>query len=314
MNIPLAIRRKSLFVLLVLTLASALISATMTAPFPESIPLPVGFQPEGIAAGNGNTVFVGSIPTGDIYRIDLITGQAEPFITDESGPVAIGLKYDSRSGLLFVAGGPTGKAFIYDTDTGTLFSEIQLTTAQPTFINDVVITRQAAYFTDSMQPVLYVVPLTANGTPDLSGVYEIPLDSDFEFIPGAFNANGIEAAPNGKLLIVVNSTTGDLYTVDPATGDATLIDLGGGDVQRGDGILLQGKTLYVVQNTLNQVAVVELSNDFRSGEIVDVITSSLFRVPTTIAAVGNKLYAVNARFGTPSPATIDYDVVRVPSE
>jgi sugar lactone lactonase YvrE len=159
-----------------------------------------------------------------------------------------------------------------------------------------------------------VVPLTANGTPDLTAVHEIPLDSDFEFIPGAFNANGIEAVPNGKLLIVVNSTTGDLYTVDPATGDATLIALSGGDVQRGDGILLQGKTLYVVQNALNQVAVVELSNDFSSGEIVDVITSSLFRVPTTIAAVGNKLYAVNARFGTPSPSTIDYDVVRVPSE
>src|SRR5688572_92631 len=109
MNVSPAFRRKYLFVLLVVTLASALIGATMTAPFPESIPLQAGFQPKGIASENGNTLFVSSIPTGDIYRIDLITGQAEPFITDESGPVAIGLKYDSRSGLLFVAGGPTGK-------------------------------------------------------------------------------------------------------------------------------------------------------------------------------------------------------------
>jgi sugar lactone lactonase YvrE len=314
MNIPLAIRRKSLFVLLVVTLASALIGATVTAPFPESILLPVGFQPEGIAAGDGAILFVGSISTGDIYRIDLLTGQAEPLITDKSGPVAIGLKYDSRSKLLFVAGGPTGKAFIYDTETGSLPHEIQLTTAQPTFINDVVITREAAYFTDSMQPVFYRVPLTANGTPIPEETEAIPLGGDYEFVPGAFNANGIDAVPNGKLLIIVNSQTGDLYTVDPLTGDATLINLGGESVERGDGILLRGKTLYVVQNSLNQIAVVKLSSDFSSGEIVDWITSPLFRVPTTIAAVGNKLYAVNARFGAPSPSTIDYEVVRVPRE
>jgi hypothetical protein len=232
-------------------------------------------------------------------------------IPGQAGRVSVGLKYDERSHLLFVAGGPTGKAFVYDTDTGALADEIQLTTSTTTFINDVVVTQDAAYFTDSMRPVLYRLPLGANGVP-IGTSEEVPLDADFVFIAGGFNANGIDAVPNGSLLIIVNSTTGTLYTVDPATGDATPIDLNGGSVSNGDGILLRGKTLYVVQNTLNQVAVVELSNDFTSGEIVDLLTSDSFRVPTTIAAFGTRLYVVNARFDTPPTPDTDYDVVLVP--
>ena len=82
----------------------------------------------------------------------------------------------------------------------------------------------------------------------------------------------------------------------------------------GDGILLRGKTLYVVQNQLNQVAVIKLSSGYTSGEIVDLLTSPNFRVPTTIAAFGNTLYVVNARFGTPPTPDTDYDVVRVPEQ
>jgi hypothetical protein len=100
--------------------------------------------------------------------------------------------------------------------------------------------------------------------------------------------------------------------VDPATGVATRIDLGTGAVPNGDGLLLQGKTLYVVQNQLNQIAVVKLNSDFTSGTIASTITSPLFRVPTTIARIGDLLYAVNARFGTtPTPDT-EYEVVHVP--
>ncbi|HET9909616.1 MAG TPA: hypothetical protein VFQ23_23415, partial [Anaerolineales bacterium] len=113
-------------------------------------------------------------------------------------------------------------------------------------------------------------------------------------------------------LIIVNSTEGALYTVDPNTGIATRIDLGTGAVPAGDGILLQGKTLYVVQNQLNQIAVVKLSTDLSSGTIEETITSPNFRVPTTIAQFGNSLYAVNARFGTPPTPDTEYEVVQVP--
>jgi sugar lactone lactonase YvrE len=311
MRIPLAIRPNLLLILLIVGLSFSMVGATSAVVFPATIPLPDGFRPEGIASGNGHTFFVGSLADGAIYGGDLATGEGAVVVPGQAGRVSVGLKYDSRSGLLFVAGGPTGKAFIYDPDTGALVHEIQLTTPPTTFVNDVVVTTDAAYFTDSMRPVLYGIPLDANGAPTGTS-QEILLGGAFRFIAGAFNANGIDAAPNGSLLIIVNSTTGDLYAVDPATGDATLIDLDGGTVVRGDGILLQGKTLYVVQNVFNQVSVVELSNDFASGEIVGLITSTSFRVPTTIAAFGSRLYVVNARFDTPPTPDTDYDVVRVP--
>ena len=303
--------RRSFLILSVFVLALAMIAAAPLKAFPEVIPLPNGFQPEGIAVGTGHTFYVGSIPTGAIYRGDLRTGEGDVLVPGQSGRAAIGLKYDERTGLLFVAGGPTGFAYVYDGATGENVAEIQLTTA-PSFINDVVITRDAAYFTNSQQPILYRVPLENNGDlPATPVVEEIHLTGDYVFTPNAFNANGIAATPNGETLIIVNSVDGVLYNVDHSTGEATRIDLGGASVPNGDGILLQGNTLYVVQNRLNQIAVVELNSDFNQGTIVDTITDSDFRVPTTIARFGNSLYAVNARFGTPPTPDTEYEVVRV---
>lgn len=303
--------RRSFFILLLIALSISVIAAAPFKAFPDVIPLPDGFQPEGIAVGNGHTFYVGSIPTGAVYRGDLRTGEGDVLVPSQPGRAAIGLKYDERTGLLFVAGGPTGFAYIYNGETGENVDEIQLTTG-PSFINDVVVTRDAAYFTNSQQPVLYRVPLENNGDlPESLTVEEIPLSGDYMFTPGAFNANGIAATPNGDTLIIVNSVDGVLYNVDPDTGVATRIDLGGASVPNGDGILLQGKTLYVVQNQLNQIAVVNLNSNLTEGTIVDTITDSDFRVPTTIARFGNSLYAVNARFGTPPTPDTEYEVVRV---
>ena len=232
------------------------------------------------------------------------------FIPAQEGRAAIGLKYDARSGLLFVAGGPTGNAYVYDGETGESVAELQLNT-QGSFINDVIVTKDAAYFTNSNEAVFYRVPLVNHGQlPDPVVIQEIPLSGDFELQEG-FNSNGIAALPNGKTLIIVNSAAGALYNVDPTSGVATLIDLGGESVPNGDGLLLEGKTLYVVQNFLNKIAVIQLNSDMTAGTIVDEITSDSFRVPTTIARFGNALYAVNARFDTePTPDT-EYEVVRV---
>jgi sugar lactone lactonase YvrE len=301
--------RRSIIVLLLFTVGFMTMGAAPAQAFPDVIPLPNGFQPEGIASGTGTTFYVGSIPTGAIYRGDLRTGEGDVLVPAQAGRSATGLKYDPRTGLLFVAGAATGYAYIYDGETGANVAAIQLTTS-PSFINDVVITKDAAYFTNSSQPELYRIPLANNGEPLLTSE-TIPLGGDYQFTPGAFNANGIAATPNGKTLIIVNSVDGALYNVDPTTGDATLIDLGGEAVPNGDGILLQGKTLYVVQNFFNQIAVVDLNSDFTSGTIVDTITSSNFRIPTTIALFGDSLYAVNARFDTPPTPTTEYEVVRV---
>lgn len=280
--------------------------------FPGRVPLPEGFQPEGIAAGRGHAFFVGSLDGGAIYGGDLRTGEGDVLVSPTGGGVAVGLSHDDRSNVLFVAGGPRGRALAYDATSGERLATYPLTD-QSSFVNDVVVTPSAAYFTDSFRSVLYRIPLGPAGRlPEASAVEEIPLGGDFEAVPGAFNANGIDASPNGTSLLVVNTTTGLLYDVDPENGNASEIDLGGETVTAGDGILLEGRRLYVVRNQRNAIAVVRLDPGATRGELVRSITDPRFDVPTTIAAFGSALYAVNARFGVTDPANASYDVVRVP--
>ncbi len=146
--------------------------------------------------------------------------------------------------------------------------------------------------------------------PDPSQIERIPLSGDYQLVPG-FNANGIDAPFNGKVLIIVQSATGSLFTVDPNSGYAKKVDLHGGSVPNGDGILLDGKTLYVVQNQDNKIAVIDLKITQNAGTITGYITDPAFRVPTTIAQFGTWLYAVNARFGTPVTPDTEYEAVRV---
>jgi sugar lactone lactonase YvrE len=274
--------------------------------YPDTIRLPDGFQPEGIAIA-GNTFFVGSIPTGAIYRGSLRSGEGAILVPGGEGKAAIGV--DADRGRLFVAGGPTGKAFVYSTRSGRELATYQLTTAA-TFVNDVVVTRSAAWFTDSVNQVLYRVALGPGGRlGGQSAVQTIPLTGDLVYTTG-FNANGIDATRNGKTLVVVQSNTGKLFTASPA-GVTREIDLGGGSVPNGDGILLDGRTLYVVQNRDNKIARIAVDRRLDAGRILGYLTDPDFDVPTTIDDHGQRLYAVNARFGTPPTPSTRYDVVQV---
>jgi len=295
---------------LALMVVSAVLATTAAAEatFPETLPLPNGFQPEGISIGNGTTFYVGSIPTGAVYRGDLRTGTGAVLVPGESGRAAIGVEFDR--GLLFVAGGPTGKAFVYDAESGALVREVQLATGTGgTFVNDVVVTTTAAYFTDSLRAVLYRLPLGSDGAPS-AAAQTVPLTGDYQQVAG-FNLNGIDATPDGARLVVVQSATGKLFVVEADTGVSSEIDLGGRTLPNGDGLLLLGRTLYVVQNRLNTIAVVRLAGDLSSGSVATTITDPDFDVPTTIDRFGNHLYAVNARFGNPAPTTATYNVVQV---
>ncbi|HEX6660169.1 MAG TPA: hypothetical protein VF065_18890 [Ilumatobacter sp.] len=275
--------------------------------FPSQIDLPDGFQPEGIATA-GEQFYVGSIPTGAVYRGSLRTGKGAVLVPAQTGRAAIGMKVDR--GRLFVAGGDTGDAHVYNARTGAPVISYDLS-AGDSFINDVVVTKRAAWFTDSFKAVLYRVPLGPNGRPGAaSTVRTVTLGGDY-VQGGGFNVNGIDATANGKTLVFVQSGTGKLFTTG-ANGVARAITLAGGEsVPNGDGLLLDGKTLYVVQNQLNVIAKVSLKANLRSGLVVRRISNAGFDVPTTIAELGSRLYAVNARFGTaPTPST-DYWVTQV---
>lgn len=285
--------------------AFLLLAGTAAAdPFPETIPLPIGFQPEGVDT-QGSIAYAGSLADGDVVTVDLRSGELTHLV-DTGNRIAVGLAVER--GLVIVAGGPTGLAFVYDARTGEEVADLELTDASSgqTFVNDVVVSGNAAWFTDSFQPKLYRVPLTHGGVGEPETV---PLSGPAGDYVDGFNLNGIEA--RGGELIVVNSTTGELFAVG-TDGESRLIDLGGHFVTAGDGLLFVGDRLYVVRNQLDQVDVIELAGDLTSGAFIGSVTSENFDVPTTAAKHGNRLVLVNARFGIPDPGGADYDLVQVP--
>lgn len=268
--------------------------AAASSLFPSTISLPNGFRPEGIAIGSSPVAYLGSLADGSIYRADLVTGRGR-IISEGPGTPSVGMKIDDR-GRLFVAGGPAGDARVVDTRTGRVLASYQLTTAAA-FVNDVVLTPDAAWFTDSVNPVLYRVPLNRHRLP--AEAETVPLTGDLVYQEG-FNVNGISRTPDGRGLLVVQSNTGSLFRVEPSgVSHRVSVPI---TLTNGDGLLLRGSTLYVVQNQLNTVTELRLRGD--SARLGDQTTDPGFDVPTTAAYFAGRLYLPNARFNTtPGPDT-----------
>ena len=314
-------KRLAGLLLVAFVVGSLAVPAAAREAFPVSVPLPDGFYPEGIAIGRGHEFYVGSLLDGAIYRGDLRTGDGDVLIEGTPGRLVAGIFFDGRSGLLWGVGSDAGSAvvLIFDAATGALVERIEVDGA---FLNDLVVTRDAVFVTDSLADVLWTISLDPRGRPN-GPPTALQLTGDFTFVTTGdlpINLNGIVATPDGSTLVAVHSTLGVLYRIDPTSGVATEIDLGGSGVPSGDGLVLQGRTLYVVQNFLNQVSVVTLAPDLTSGELTEVIMSERFRIPTTGARFGGDVYVVNARFDVAPPpilggvpTSIDYDVVRLPA-
>lgn len=285
--------------------ALSAVSSAAPRPFPQVIKLPRGFQPEGIEVGRGTTFYVGSVATGAIYRGNLRTGSGRVLVAGGAGRSAAGIELEERN-RLFVAGASSGKAYIYNATTGALIRTYTLATSD-TFINDVTLVASGAVFTDSRKAVFYHVPVAPNGA--LEDHHTIPVDGAFALAAG-FNLNGIETSVRDDL-IAVQSNKGKLFRIDPGTGESREIALGGQTMTNGDGLLLNGRTLYVVQNRNNRVAVINMAANFLSGRVVRRLADRDFDVPTTIDDLDRRLYAVNARFGTPNPSSAAYQVVQL---
>jgi len=297
-------------------LAAALLAAAMVlvvlaspvaaaAPFPSQIALPNGWQPEGITAGRGTTAYVGSLANGAIARVNLRTGAVDPtFIPGGAGRVTVGLFYDRETNRLWVAGGPTGQVRVYDARSGALLASYAFTAG---FINDLVVTPDGVFATDSVIPQLLVVPATGDGPlPPATAAFTIPITGDMVYGAG-FNANGIEWR-NGTL-ILPQSNTGQLFAVDPSSGVSTEL-LAPGAVTFADGVRFIGNTLYVSRNMLNQVD----RYRFAGSRLVflGTVSSPALDIPTTLAFAAGRLWTVNARFTTPPTPDTSYAIVRVP--
>jgi sugar lactone lactonase YvrE len=276
------------------------------APVTQEIVLPGASSAEGVAVGRGATFYAGELFGGRIFRGDLQRGTVELLVEDPVGDMAVGLKADDASGLLFVAGGFSGQGYVYDAGTGAAVATYQFAPAGQSLINDVVVTQDGAWFTDSQQPRLYFVPIGPTG--QLGDATTLVLSGPAAATGGEFNLNGIAATPDGRTLIVGHSTAEALYTVDPATGASALLSRIAGP----DGILYEAGRLWVAQPFLNQVTRLRTSPDLTGATVDRVITSDLFQTPTTVAIHGNSLAVVNAKFDTGLPPTADeYEVVIV---
>jgi sugar lactone lactonase YvrE len=304
-----SIRRLAMLAGLVLGISVALAPTAAAhdkfADLPTRIDLPAGFQPEGIESF-GPWLFAGGLNDGAIWRGSAVTGEGQIIVPGEAGRMATGLHLD-RWGRLWVAGASTGTVRVYNALTAELLQTY--TFAGTGFLNDLDITRNAAYITDSMNAQLAVIPLGRFGRlPDPSAAHLMPLTGDFQLQPG-FNANGIAA--RGGWLVMVQSGTGFLFKVNPRTGETHRIDTGGYLVSNGDGLELRGRTLYVVRNFDNLVAALRLSRGLLHAELLGEITapSGALSVPTTATATLRGLYVVNARFGI---ATDEYWITRLP--
>jgi sugar lactone lactonase YvrE len=298
-----------------LALAAFLVPAPMAAAGgtgadgrPSVITLPGATGAEGIAAGEGNTFFAGDLLNGDIYRGDVHKGTAKRFIQAPSGRVAVGMKADLRNELLFVAGGATGQAYVYSLETKKTVAVYQLAGAGTSFINDVTLTGEGAWFTNSQAGELYFVPVNRHGDPGEART--LALKDPAGTLEQGFNLNGIAAVRDGHLLIVAHTFRGALYAVDRDTGANRLIaltDRSGAPVTlpNVDGIIVRGDTLWAVQNLSNQVSRIRLDRSLFSGEVREVITSPHFDTPTTAALFGDTLALVNAKFTTPAATTFE---------
>jgi sugar lactone lactonase YvrE len=276
------------------------------ATWPAEFPLPDGWLPEGITIGDEPYAYMGSRADGAIYRTDLRTGEGRNLHEGGTGLASIGLKLDD-DGLLYVCGGAGGTARIIDARSGRLLATHQLTRNAAPFINDVVLHRDRAWFTDSRDAVLYGVPRGRDGE-----VRALPLTGEWVQQPAGVNsANGLVATPDGRGLVVVNA--GQLYNVSLRTGHATRLTLAGAaDVTNGDGLVRLGRTLYVVQNRQNKVTVWDLDRAATTATLRRTITDPRFDVPTTAARYGSRLYLVNARFTSPQEPTTTFNAVAVP--
>jgi hypothetical protein len=294
-----------------LALATVLATPAAAKPFPSQIDLPDGWQPEGITS-DGTTLYVGSLKDGAIWRGTLQSGTGDTFIAGVAGRIAVGLDYDGEHDRLWVAGG-SQQIRVYDATSGAL---LQTYTFQSGFVNDIVVTPDAVYATDSNIQQLLVVPLGAGGAlPAPGDAFTLPLTGDITYVANEFNANGIAWA-RGKL-VIVQSITGLVFTVDPESGEATKVTLSDASGEyfafNGDGIEVRGSTLVVVRNFDNLVATFKLNGRLTSGVLTDEIESDGFAIPTTATWAAGDLWAVNARFDIQMPPPdLPYWITRVP--
>ncbi len=299
--------------------ALAVFASAAIAQEIRSYPLPPALSyPEGIGFDPDGYIYNVGAADGTVVRTNLRNGQsdvvAKPGVVlpvgHEAFPGILGMKLDSAK-RLWLTGGRTGKIFVLDTRSGKLVKTLTVP-GEGGLFNDAVITSDAVYFTDTLRPMLWKIALKGNDI----GEPEVWIDlkgTPIEHAPGA-NLNGIAKTTDNKTIFVVQMNKGLLFKIDVATKAITPIDVGGETVTGGDGLELDGYTLYVVRQPDAEVVTIALAPGLASGKVVSRFKDPALKWPATAVKVGNELLIVNSQFNkrnTKDPVT-PFDVVAVP--
>lgn len=273
--------------------------------------------PEGIAIDpRSGAAFVGSTSNGDVFRITRGSGRAELFQAGGSpGRMgAFGMKVDER-GRLWIAGGPAGTIALVDIATASTIGVFELPKGNQTFVNDLVISRDGfVYATDSFRPVIYRIRNVPAGT---ATVMEPWLDlsaSPVRYVPNEVNLNGLVASPDGRWLLSVHLSTGQLWRIDTQTRAVSEVRVEGGSLKNGDGLVLaSAEDLLVVRNVESEIVHVKLAAGWASGQVVQRHMDARLRYPTTAALTPDGLMVVNAQLDRQKfpPPLLPFDVVIV---
>ena len=257
-------------------------------------PDPAG-NPEGVAFDKRTKAFfVSSTGDGAIYRGTLGSDTVTPYIAGAPGKVAVGLKV--KRGKLYVAGGPTGSITVYDIATKAQLASFD--TGSGGFLNDLQVTRNGdVYVTDSSRPKLWHVTAAqvaaGSGTPQGLDVSAVPYDA-------GFNLNGI-VARSARTLVVVDTNSGKLFRIRLGHDGASIAridEITGATVPGGDGLLLDGGRLVVVQGDPAQLSFLKLRHGARTATLQRTQTSDKLRGPSTVARARKLYLVVNADFAT----------------
>ena len=256
--------------------------------------------PEGLAYDEKlQALYVGSAATSAVARIGLgskegtLVAGGAPVLPAEPFPGLLGIKVDA-AGRLWAAGGRTGTMAVLDSRTGKELKRFQVPTSGKSLVNDVVVLDSGAYFTDTLVPTLWRVPVKGNQIGELEPWLEFA-GSPLQYGEGA-NLNGIAATADGRYLVVVQMSKGLLFRIGVEDKRIVQIDTAGAALNTADGLVLDGRTLYVVRQGEQEVVTVELSEDLTKGRVVNRFKDPTIAWPATAAKVGDRLFVVSTQF------------------
>jgi hypothetical protein len=275
-----------------------------------------GILPEGIDVTPAGRILVTSSANGDVFVGDVATPDLRVLASGaaQGRTSALGVHADSR-GRVFVAH-PDGLDVLDANGALLARRTVPADQAGAAYLNDLVVTHDAVYVTDSNQAIVWRASLVGNVIGELAPWLDAgALRPDFQ--PGWFYLNGIVASPDGRRLLVSAQGLGALIRVDVATRGAGFVVTDGsifgnfgpdGMVLKGD--VVRGVLNYGAPETGEGLYAVRLGDDWRSGTVVAHVTDAAFSTPTTVARSGDRYLVVNSQLDT-APGAPPWTVVAV---